>query len=857
MVMRHPVKMIGALVALAFLGLWLAISGLGVNSDTSRMVSSKLDYRQAQIDFEAAFPKEEIRVALVIRARSDDEADAFAAQVSQVLRGRTDAVSDVFAATADPFLIQNGLLFLDTGELDELLGRMTAAAPILKRLGREPDMSRLYLALADAVEPFDAQDPPPDALFRAMDAVSETVERRQAGMPEPLSWQAIFRSEDDVESSGDAKVYQRIVSITPVLDMARLQPARQAVLAINEAIAEVVAESEFQVTAGMTGNAVLRTEELASVTEGIGISLALSALFIVALLMIALRSAVLVATSIFALIITILITAGFAALLYDALNLVSVAFMVLLVGLGIDFMIHLALHVQEERTIGRSCRAALFKSNRHIGAALALCAPTSAIAFFAFAPTNFTGMTQLGVVSGFGVLVAYAVAVTLLPAALALLPPNSGVRRKNGLSEGYLSKLAIEGPWQSRVAITTIVLGFLSLILLPQVRFDADPMSLRDPDSPSVQTFDLLFAQEDTRPYNLSLLLPDAAAVEEISPKLEALPEVRKLIGPADLVPEDQFDKLDAVDFAAVGLESVFEADLQVEASTLREAPDRLDAALTNLSHPSADRLIAALSVIQQASADDPDYQASLEQDIFRFWGQQYERLEQQIYPEEVTFDALPELLRSQFVADDGRLRLQIEPEEDLRDEAARARFVEAVRAVAPQAAGSARSVLESGRVISRAMVIAIICAWLTVAALLILILRDRLLVGVILLTLLLAGVLTAAMSVIIGVPFNFANVIAVPLLVGVGADSGIHLGIRARRTADPSKIYETSTPRAVFFSAITTLCSFGTLMLSAHRGVASMGILLTIAIAFTLICTILVQPWLLTVLDRKRAANS
>ena len=96
LVMRHPVKMISGLVALAALGTLLAVNGLGVNSDTSRMVSSELDYRKAQIDFEAAFPKEEIRVALIIRARSEDEADAFSAKVSDVLRKRTDVVSDVF-----------------------------------------------------------------------------------------------------------------------------------------------------------------------------------------------------------------------------------------------------------------------------------------------------------------------------------------------------------------------------------------------------------------------------------------------------------------------------------------------------------------------------------------------------------------------------------------------------------------------------------------------------------------------------------------------------------------------------------------------------------------------------------------
>ncbi|MEM6899657.1 MAG: MMPL family transporter [Pseudomonadota bacterium] len=847
--MRYPRFMISALVVLAAIGTILAATGLGVNSDTSQMVSSKLDYRQSQLDFEQAFPDEETRIALVVRARSEDEADAFSIRVAEVLRERTDVVSDVFAASVDPFLVQNGLLFLESDELDELLGNITAAGPILKRLGRSPTMDRLYLALADALEPVDEGEPVPDALERAMESMANTIEQRLAGTPEPLSWQDIFHTPDD----GD-DIHQRVISISPVLDMSSLQPARPAVLAIDKAISEVVAEGAFDVSASITGNAVLRTEELASVIEGIGLSLTLSFLFIVILLMIALRSAVLVFTSLMALIITILITAGFAALMFDALNLVSVAFMVLLVGLGIDFMIHLAMHVQEERMNGLHCRDAIFKSNRLIGSALALCAPTSAIAFFAFAPTQFTGMTQLGIVSGFGVLVAFVVAVTLLPAVFALLPANAGVRRRDGLKNVIIPKLNYSGPFRTVVALLAIGTGAAAVTLLPQVRFDADPMSLRDPEAPSVRAFDLLFEGEGSQPYNLSLLVDDQDQADEIIPRLEALNVVKEVVGPADLVPDNQYEKLDLIDWASIGLSLVFADEDEIPDSVIAGARDRLDDQFDQLSNDALSRLQVAITSLDAAIVADASILGAVEGDIFRYWSMQYDRLRQQIYPSEISYDDLPRSLASRFRAQDGRLRLQIEPAMDLREQAARSAFVDQVRNVAPGAAGSARSVLESGRVISEAMVIACAVAWIAVAILLAAILRDAVLVSVILFSLALAATLTSAAAVLLNVPFNFANIIAIPLLVGVGADSGIHLGIRARRGRTAAAVYETSTPRAVFFSAITTICSFGTLILSAHRGVASMGILLTLAIGFTLICTILVQPWLLDALSRRKA---
>ncbi len=845
-VMRQPRKAIAFLIAVAIIGFLLALNGLGVNSDTSQMVSSKLDYRQAQLDFEAAFPDEENRVTVIVRARSEDEADAFTKLLVDEMRQRTDVATDVFAASADPYLIQNGLLYLDSDELDEVLANISAAGPVLKRLGRTPDMDRLYLALADAFEPLEAGEPLSEALERAIASVAETIDSRLDGTPEPLSWQEIFVAADEDDNPD---LHQRIVSISPVLDLSRLQPARPAVFAIDKAVKKLVSNGDFEVTADITGNAVLRTEELNSVRDGIGVSLSFSVLFIIILLMVALRSWVLVGTSLLALLITILITAGFAALMYEALNLVSIAFMVLLIGLGIDFMIHLAMHVQEERTRGLSCHQSIMQSNHHIGAALALCAPTSAIAFFAFAPTYFTGMTQLGIVSGFGVLVAFVVAVTLLPAVFALLPPNSGIRNEKVVessNSAFFASIGLSGPVKARIAVSMIVLGGLSLFLMPSVRFDADPMALRDPDAPSVTAFNMLFDDEDTQPYNLSLLLPDAAAVDQVKPQLEALSQVREVIGPEDLIPKEQYDKLDAIDIASIGLGFIFESNEVPSEDLLASASDRLNDALKKYPTPATLALTDSLVNYQAALSENASLRSEVEGDIFRFWGQQYERLEQQIYPEEVTFEALPNILKNRFVAADGRLRLQIEPTADLRNEASRTSFVHAVRELAPNAAGSARSVLESGRVISRAMLIAMFCAWFAVALLLVAILRDGLLVSVILFSLVLAAVLTTATAVLIGVPFNFANVIAVPLLVGVGADSGIHLGMRARREATAADVYETSTPRAVFFSAVTTICSFGTLMFSAHRGVASMGILLSLAIGFTLICTILVQPWLL-----------
>ncbi|MEM0984653.1 MAG: MMPL family transporter [Pseudomonadota bacterium] len=846
-VSRKPLITLAAMGLSALIGLALAANFLGVNSDTSKMVSPELDYRKANLALNDAFPEQEKQIVLVIRGRSPDEAAAFARLMTERLAERTDAVEAVFSPVSDPFFQQNGLLFLDLDELEQLLPRMSEAAPLIRRLGRDPELEDLYAALLLATEAVEPGEPVAEAMARAFSAATNVINARLEGEPEPLSWRAIFQDPDDADA-----LNQQIVIVTPTLDYSRLQPARPAVLAIGELVRELRETEGFEVIADITGDVALRTEELQSVTDGMAVALGLSFLFVSIILMIALRSFVLIVTCLAALVVSISITAGFAAVVFGDLNLVSVAFAVLMIGLGIDFAIHFALSVQEERQSGRKTHRAMARSVRRIGAALALCAPTSALAFFSFAPTQFIGMAQLGIVSGFGVLVAFVVSVTLLPAAFTLLPERQMAEAADQAPKRSL--LDAMSQVHSTAVYGVLGLGLVGVALLPQVRFDADPMALRDPEAPSVRAFNLLFDDPDTQPFSLSVLEQDPARIGATKEKLEALPEVRRVISLDDLVPEDQFEKADLIDIAAIGLGLAFSDAEAVGTKGDRSLlPDLLDR-LEMFGQQETLMLRGALLDLQAAAQNDPGIIDAVNGDLFAYWPNQYDQLRAQILAAPFEADDLPQTLRDRYLSKDGDYRLQIEPADDLRDEEARARFVDAVRAADPRAAGSARSVLESGRVISQAMLQAIGFAFFAVTLLLWLVLRDGWLVAVILFCLALAGLLTAAGSVLLGMPFNFANIIVLPLLVGVGADSGIHLGLRTvgqGRDANASpelagKVYETSTPRAVFYSAITTIATFGTLSFSPHQGVASMGALLTVAIACTLLCTVVVLPWLM-----------
>jgi hopanoid biosynthesis associated RND transporter like protein HpnN len=824
----------------AVIGFWIVvamIAGLGlidlrINTDTRGMIDPNAPFQRQLNTFEEAFPGIEDQVLVVVRGRSQDEADRFASRLSERLTARDDIVTAVFAPSVDPFFEQAALLFLDPDEVTEIVADLSRAAPLLERMNGEPYLAPLLDELARFSGEEAGNDDAREGLARVHDALAGVIEARLEGDSRPLSWRAAF-SDEQPEAP-----FQTLLSLEPILDFDTLTPARRVREGIDQEAAAVREELGGEVEIFITGDHVLRSDELRSVADGIVLALAVSLALVGLLLLAALRSVFMAVMTLVSLVVSIVITGGIANTIFGQLNLVSIAFAVLMVGLGVDFAIHLALHAQAERRTGKSTRASLYRTSREVGAALLLTAPTTALAFLSFAPTKFVGMTQLGVIAGCGVLIAFTVATSFLPAGLAYLPPPKGK------APGSMRPRRLPMGVGAAAALGTVVIGGLGILLMPMARFDADPMSLRDPNAPSVIAFNTLFERQEQFPYRLSLLADDVATADALAAQFRDAPEIDSAVALGDFVPDDQYEKLDIIDFGAAGLDyalappEILPPAPGVEAESAAIA--RLRDALAEVESESARRLDAALAGLQVA---DNALRGGVEADVLEYWPYERDRIRRLLTAQPIGREDLPASVTSRFVSADGRARVEIAPAEDVRDPQLRRAFVDAALEIDPEVTGIARTVMDSASIVTGAMRQAAITALVVVAFLLWVVIRRAWLVAAMLAPLVLAGILTTATSVVIGLPFNFANVIVLPLLVGVGVDSGIHLAMRAVRAHKPSAVLMTTTPRAVFFSAVTTIASFGSLSLSAHRGIAGMGALLTIAIFWTLICTILVLP--------------
>lgn len=805
-----------------------AADRLGINSDTAEMISQRLAWRRIFNDYRAQFPVVTDSLVIVVRGDSETRVDESARRLADALRGDR-LFAKVDRPGSGPFFDTHGLLFLSTPELEAVVDRAAEIQPALAALAGDRDLVDFFSLLARGAEAGMAVD------ADLAQPVARGLEEALGGGTRRVEW----------APEGAEAPFRSLVISEPVQDFASLAPGRAAMERV-EALVEQLQLVGPGLQVAMTGPVALQTEELASVAAGATQAGILALAMVAVVLLLCLRSIALVAACLVTLVVGLALTGAFAAFAVGHLNLISVAFAVLYIGLGIDFAIHLALRYREALAWTRDRRVAAIDASRDVGTSLALCAVTTSIGFFAFFPTEFAGVSELGLISGTGMFISLLVTLTLLPALLVSVPVAPG-------TPGEASPpLAAMGRWIRRrsglIRLAAVLALVASTAATSLVTFDSNPINLRDPDSPSVRAYRDLLTDPRRTPMRLALLAPPEQ-VWRLAPKLAALPETESVVTLRDFVPDAQHEKLAIIDELALILGGVVptqDATLppaQAVAASLTELADRLAG-----ETPQAARLTeAARRAAATLRAEGPAADRLVERlDEVLLAGLRHRtgRLVDGLSAGPVALEDLPASLVERWVAPDGRWRLEIIAAPALARAQADAEFVAAVSAVAPNATGLPLVHVKAGEAVVGAFQQAFITAGVLVTLVLLVLLRRPRSAFLALVPLVLATPLTAAGAALLQIPFNFANVITLPLLLGVGVDNGIHMVHRAMH-APPrdGNLLATSTARAVFFSALTTVVSFGNLAFSPHTGTASMGVMLTLGMICYLLCTLIVLP--------------
>ena len=648
-----------------------------------------------------------------------------------------------------------------------------------------------------------------------------------------------------------AAICLRFLIIRAGLDYSKLEPGEQATDAIRKAAVDLDFAGKYQARLRLTGPVPMADEEFATIKENAGVNASVTIAIVLVILWLALRWFRVIFAVFACLVVGLSITAAVGLVMVGTLNLISVYFAVLFVGLGVDFGLQFSVRYRAERHEVDDVRGALLQAARRAGAPLTLAALATAAGFLSFLPTVYKGVSELGLIAGFGMLIAFATSITLLPALLSLLkPPPEPVQLGYAVLapvDDFLARHRVADPDRHRPRGRRRI----AAALLAALRFQSDQS-----------------AQPQGRiGRDLSRADQGSGKRRQRYPGPDAVARCRRRDGGETARPAAGGARGHAVELhsgrsaakAAADRERGEDAGARAQSGGIEPAADRC----AKRQHDEFDHRLP-----QPARRHRARSAARLRRGG---WRRRWRRSPRRILPcgsaprrsscsrlrtalddlrdlfkaQEVTRDNMPPSLAA-AMGDAGRpsaRRGRAVGRRQQQCEAQRLCRRRPVGRARPRPRGRYRS-SRRARAIVFAFIEAGVCALLSIGIILLITLRRISDVLLTLVPLLLAGVVTLEICVLVGLPLNFANIIALPLLLGVGVAFKIYY-IMAWREGQTNLLQSVLT-RAVTFSACTTATAFGSLWFSSHPGTSSMGKLLAISLLTTMAAAALFQPILM-----------
>jgi uncharacterized protein len=823
---------------------WYTEQNFAMNTDSEQLIDAKVGWRMRQARFDAAFPQQTNLTLVVIDGVTPELAESAAARLTEKLAADPILFSHVRRPDGGAFFSRNGLLFLPLKDVQETTQQLIRAQPFLGGLASDPSLRGIMTNLSTALLGVSAGQAKLADFDGAMSRFADVFAAAARGKTEFLSWRSLVTG-----APPRPEEIRRFIEIKPRLDFNALEPGKHANDAIRAQARALDLTPDHGVRVRLTGPVPLSDEEFGTLTDRAGLMITAMMGGVLLTLWLALKSFRIIFAILVTLFVGLAITMGAGLAMVGVFNIISIAFIALFVGLGVDFGIQFSVRYRSERHRNDDLTAALMATGRGVGIPLALASAATAAGFFSFLPTTYTGVAELGKVAGIGMIVAFALSITMLPALLVLLNP-----RGEDEDVGFRS-LAPVDDFMTRnrrnVIRVAAFAGIVSLGLMAFVKFDSNPFDLRSPRVESVSTLLDLMKNPITSPNTIDVPALSLTDADSITQRIRQEPLVAQTLTLSSFVPDQQKEKLaliaDANNLLDATLNPFDVAARPNDAERIvvfKSTAEKLRAAAGNAQDkPAQDarRLADALeAVIKAGSGAIARAREAMVPGLKTMLGQVSDSLK----AAPVTVENMPADLRADWVAPDGTARIQVFPKDTSNDPQALSAFSDQVLSVAPQATGAPISIRESGKTIVGAFTEAGALSFIAIIILLALVLRSVHDVLMTLAPLVLSGLLTLATCVLLGLKLNFANVIALPLLLGIGVAFNIYFVVAWRH--GQRCFLASSLSRAVIFSAATTASGFGTLWLSIHPGTASMGELLMISLGWVLVTTLFLSPALL-----------
>ena len=829
----YPWPVIILYVLLIIVATNFTVKNIKINTNTEDMLSAELTWRKYHSEYKTAFPNTIDNVILIVESSKSNNVSLATRILTEKLRA-TDAFKSVFAIEESAFFKQNKLLYLDSEELDELLPKLVSAQPLLGMLAQNKNFLGILGLYENLKQNSTTLNISEAELFlkKINDSIDNTINNIQS----PINWDSL------IEEPNPGIVANQVVFLQPKLNFTKLIPGEESIEIINKIISETKKEviDPFHVT--ITGGAALAYDELKSVSNGTKTSGVLALLFVLIILFIAFKSISIIFAICANLLAGLMLTATYATLAVGTLNMISIAFAVLYIGLAVDFAIHICM-MYLENCGEKEKKQAIENAITSLRKSLFFCTLTTSIGFFSFIPTDYRGVAELGLISGVGMLLSLILSFTFLPSLLSVLPKPKIYRSKKKLLNTnktfYMAK---------STTYILFIFAIAGLFNIQNLRFDNNPINLNNKNAPSVNGLKKLETLNQDNSYSVSVLIPSQAAAVKFTDKQKENPEIEKIEFIGNYIPNEQEKKISLIEEISL----IFGGEIEIRQQGSIDSDfyhERIAIFLQDFKPETKEEslLIHNIKTLLEKITQLGEHEKNkvfkhLNENIFYYFEDFIYSISLALSAETVDISNLPNELKSLWISqnDEYRVKLILKNKTDKIDIETFQQLTDEKRYVF---SGAPIINSEAGHSVTLAFTQAITTA-LSIIFLMSYVLTKKLkFVFALLAPLLLATLSMIFVLTVFSFPINFANIIALPLLLGIGIDSSIHVFHRMKKHNSTHSFYSTSTTKAVIYSALTTSLSFGSLASSSHNGTASLGILLMIGLSFITVAVLSIIP--------------
>jgi len=880
-VVRHRRLFLYPQLALFVVSLLVTVRYPGIAFDTSRndLVGANKKYHQNFLRFKKEFPTQDDLV-VVVESEDAEKNRQFVERLGARLEAETNLFHDVFYKGDLKMLGPKALLLVSDKDLADLSKTLKDFRPFIAQFTRTTNLVSLFNMVCaqfrTAKQETNAEN---DSLVKALPALERIITQATAslhreGTPPSPGVTALFDPGEEAEQ----QIYitfdkGRIYLVTAQAPTDELNTA--AVVRMRQ----LVAETQIEVpglNVGITGEPVLELDEMAQSQKDTTVA-AIVALFLSALIFIyGYQETGRPVKATLCLIVGLGYTLAFATLVIGHLNILTITFLPILIGLAIDYGVHLISRYEEELRRGRSEEAALTKAMVYTGQGIFTGGLTTAGGFLAMGLTNFKGIQEMGIICGGGLLICMVPMMTLLPALLLRGRQNVVDHQKGEIAK---KRARIENLWLGRPGLTagvTLALCAVAATQLHKLYFDYNLLHMQSEGLPAVvYEEDLIKSTPKSVLFGavIATNLQQAVALEQ---QITNLPAVASIDSISSFLSEDQTNKLGLVGGIKQELTCVQfgqpdskPVDVQELSGTLYSLGGYLGAALDAVQK-DAPELVPQFKSLRDAIEDlrremlrgDTNQVAAnalklaeFQQSLFDDVRNTFEALKAQDNRAPLSVADLPPALRDRFVGVTGKYLLMVYPKDDIWSRPVQKRFIDQVGKLYPNVTGTPVQLYHYTALLKESYQQA---AWYSLGAIALLVFlhfRSLLCVVLALVPVAVGSLWLGGLMGWLGVPLNPANIMTLPLVIGIGVTNGIQILNRFAEEQTPS-ILARSTGKAVLVSGLTAMAGFGSLILAQHRGIHSLGCVMTAGLATCMIAGLTFLPSLLNLLARPQATT-